>query len=141
MCCWPSTDRTHAARAVQQLMTIRDALRDPTGVDLHLVNVQRSLPGDVSNFVDIKARDEFHRERSDAALAPARALLDAAGYRYEVHRKVGEPGATIAALANTLGADLIVMGTRGLGTHTGALLGSVAQSTLEHAGVPVLLTK
>jgi YjbE family integral membrane protein len=131
----------HAARAVQQLMTIRDALRDPTGVDLHLVNVQRSLPGDVSNFVDIKARDEFHRERSDAALAPACALLDAAGYRYQVHRKVGDPGATIAALANTLGADLIVMGTRGLGTHTGALLGSVAQSTLEHAGVPVLLTK
>jgi nucleotide-binding universal stress UspA family protein len=33
------------------------------------------------------------------------------------------------------------MGTRGLGTHTGALLGSVAQSTLVHAAVPVLLAK
>ena len=131
----------HAAHAVQQLMTIRDALRDPAGVDLHLVNVQRSLPGDVSNFVDIKTRDDYHRERGDAALAPARALLDAAGYRYQVHQQVGDPGVTIAALANTLGADLIVMGTRGLGTHTGALLGSVAQNTLEHADVPVLLTK
>jgi len=28
-----------------------------------------------------------------------------------------------------------------LGTHTGALLGSVAQSTVENAGVPVLLVK
>jgi YjbE family integral membrane protein len=131
----------HAARAVQQLMTIREALRDPAGVELHLVNVQRSLPGDVSSFVGSTTREEYHRERSDAALAPARAALDAAGYRYQVHRHVGDPGTTIAALANTLGADLIVMGTRGLGTHTGALLGSVAQSTVEHAAVPVLLTK
>jgi YjbE family integral membrane protein len=131
----------HAARAVQQLMTIRDALRDPAGVDLQLVNVQRPLPGEVSNYVDNKTREDFHRERSDAALAPARALLDAAGYRYQVHQPVGDPGVTIAALASTLGADLIVMGTRGLGTHTGALLGSVAQGTIEHANVPVLLTK
>ncbi len=33
------------------------------------------------------------------------------------------------------------MGARGLGTHTGALLGSVARSTVENAGVPVLLVK
>ncbi len=131
----------HAARAVQQLMTIRAALRDPAGIELHLVNVQRFLPGDVSNFIDSKTREDFHRERSDAALAPARALLDAAGHRYQIHQQVGDPGTTIAALAATLGADLIVMGTRGLGTHTGALIGSVAQSTVEHSGVPVLLTK
>jgi nucleotide-binding universal stress UspA family protein len=36
---------------------------------------------------------------------------------------------------------LIVMGARGLGTHTAALLGSVAQSAIEHAGVPVLVVK
>jgi YjbE family integral membrane protein len=131
----------HAARAVKELMAIREALRDPAGLDLHLVNVQRSFPGDVSNVIDSKTREEYHRERSDAALASARGVLDAAGYRYQVHRHVGDPGTTIAALANTLGADLIVMGTRGLGTHTEALLGSVAQSTVEHASVPVLLTK
>jgi nucleotide-binding universal stress UspA family protein len=33
------------------------------------------------------------------------------------------------------------MGTRGLASHTGALVGSVAQATLEHAEVPVLLVK
>ena len=48
---------------------------------------------------------------------------------------------SIAALANTLGAELIAMGTRGLGSHTGALLGSVAQRTVEHSTVPVLLAK
>jgi len=47
----------------------------------------------------------------------------------------------IAEVAQAEDCDLIVMGTRGLGTHTGALLGSVAQGTAEHAGVPVLLVK
>ncbi len=130
-----------AARAVQHLMTMRDALRDPSGVELHLVNVERPLPGDVSTFVANKTREEYHRERSDVALAPTRATLDRAGYLYQLHQHVGDPGTTIAALAKTLGADLIVMGTRGLGSHTGALLGSVAQRTVEHSTVPVLLAK
>jgi nucleotide-binding universal stress UspA family protein len=33
------------------------------------------------------------------------------------------------------------MGTRGLGSHTGALLGSVTQDTLVDATVPVLVVK
>jgi len=33
------------------------------------------------------------------------------------------------------------MGVRGLGTRTGGIVGSVAQATLEHAGVPVLMVK
>ena len=130
-----------AARAVRHLLTMRAELRDPNGVELHLVNVQPPLSGDVSAFIAAQTRDEYHRERCAAALAPARELLDRAGFRYQVHEPVGDPGPTIAALADTLGADLIVMGTRGLGGHAGALLGSVAQRTVEHAAVPVLLTK
>ena len=36
---------------------------------------------------------------------------------------------------------MIVMGTHGLESRTGAVIGSVAQSTLEHAAVPVLMVK
>jgi nucleotide-binding universal stress UspA family protein len=36
---------------------------------------------------------------------------------------------------------MIVLGARGLGTHTAALLGSVAQGTIENAAVPVLVVK
>jgi nucleotide-binding universal stress UspA family protein len=57
------------------------------------------------------------------------------------HRCVGDPGQWIAETAQNEGCDLIVMGARGLGTHTGALLGSVARGTVEHADVPVLLVK
>ena len=60
---------------------------------------------------------------------------------YQTHRLVGSPGPAIANLAASLGCDLIMMGTRGQGGAAAALLGSVAQSTVQHAGVPVLLVK
>jgi nucleotide-binding universal stress UspA family protein len=60
---------------------------------------------------------------------------------FQEHRLVGAPGPTIARLASELGCHMIIMGTQGLGSRTGAILGSVAQSTLEHASVPVLMVK
>lgn len=130
-----------AVRAVQHFLTMREDLRDPGGIELHLVNVQRPLSSDVSNFIDGKTREDYHQEQCEAALAPARSVLDAAAVSYQVHQKVGDPGPTIAALAGSLAVDLIVMGTRGLGSQTGTLLGSVAQQAIEHATVPVLLAK
>jgi nucleotide-binding universal stress UspA family protein len=116
-------------------------LREPQAMTLHLLNVQRPVSGDVSSFLSHKTLEEYYSERSDEALAPARAALDAAGLAPAMHRRVGPPGATIAEVAQDQGCDLIVMGARGRGSHTAALLGSVAQGTIEHASVPVLVVK
>ncbi len=62
-------------------------------------------------------------------MTPAREILAAAGITPREHQRVGPPGQIIAEVARAEDCDLIVMGTRGLGTHTGALLGSVAQGT------------
>ena len=83
--------------------------------------------------------DDYHRERSEQALAPARALLAAAGLTPHEHHLRRQSRADHRRGCAAEDCDLIVMGTRGLGTHTAALLGSVAQGTAEHAGVPVLL--
>jgi len=129
-----------ASRAVQQVLSMRRDLADAEALDLHLVHVQRPVSGDVSSFVASKTLEEYYQEQSDAALAQARQALDAAGLRYQVHARVGSPGETIAKEAAEQGCGLIVMGTRG-GGATSALLGSVAQDTLAHAGVPVMLVR
>ena len=131
----------HSAQAVRYLIGVRRDLRQPDALDVHLLNVQRPVSGDVSRFVAGETLKEYHLEGSEKALAPARELLDAAGLKYQEHRRVGEPATQIAEVARELGCDLVVMGTRGLGTHTAGLLGSVAQGVVEHAGVPVLLVK
>ena len=128
-----------ATKAVRHLLALHQNLRAMPALDVHLINVQRPVSGDVSTFVAGATLDDYHRERSEQALAPARALLAAAGLTPHEHHLVGNPGQTIAEVAQAEDCDLIVMGTRGLGTHTAALLGSVAQGTAEHAGVPVLL--
>jgi YjbE family integral membrane protein len=130
-----------AARALQQALALRSQLRDGEGIELHLVNVQRPVSGNVSSFVAADSIDDYHQERAEQALAPAREVLRAAGQPVHEHCKVGEPGRCIAEVAAAAGCDLIVMGARGLGTHTGALLGSVAAATLEQAGVPVLVVR
>jgi YjbE family integral membrane protein len=127
-------------QAARRVIGLRQQLREKD-IQVHLINVQRPLPGDVTSFVGGKTVEEYHREKSDQALAPVRALLQSAGVPFEEHQLVGNPGQTIARVAAEAGCHMIVMGTRGLGTRTGAVVGSVAQATLEHAGVPVLMVK
>ena len=135
-----AVDGSPGSLAAMRYVTAMPA-RLPAGVGLQvdLINVQRGLPGDVASFVTREAMQDYHRERCDKALAEAAALLDRAGIPYTPHKFVGDPGRVIAEYAAEHKADEIVMGTRGLGTHTGALLGSVAQGTLVHATVPVVV--
>jgi YjbE family integral membrane protein len=130
-----------SAQAVRHLIALRQDLRDPAGLAVQLLNVQRPVTGDVSTFVASGTLDDYYRDNSEKALAPARTLLDAAGVTYQTEQRVGDPGPTIAEAAQAQGCDLIVMGTRGLSGHAGALLGSVAQSTVSQCSVPVLLVK
>ncbi|MBM3395892.1 MAG: universal stress protein, partial [Betaproteobacteria bacterium] len=131
----------YARRAAEYVVAMKQALREPDSMRIHLANVQRPVSGDVSTFIAAKTLQEYHHEHSVEATADVQALLDKAGVKYEVHERVGEPGEMLVELAQSIGCDLIVMGTRGLGGHTAALLGSVAQSTLEKSTIPVTLVK
>jgi nucleotide-binding universal stress UspA family protein len=109
-------------------------------MSLHLIHVQRPVSGDVSSFVASKTLEEYYQEQSDAALGPARQLLDAAGVSYQADARVGNAGEVIAKEAAERGCNLIVMGTRGVGMSA-SMLGSVAQDTIGQASVPVMLVR
>jgi nucleotide-binding universal stress UspA family protein len=59
----------------------------------------------------------------------------------DVHLELleGPAAEAIIRVANIREADLIIMGTRGLGTLQGLLLGSVSHKVTQHAPCPVLL--
>lgn len=59
----------------------------------------------------------------------------------ETHIRHGAAGEILAALADELGCDHIIIGTRGLGGIKGALLGSVTRDVLSMANVPVICVK
>ena len=53
----------------------------------------------------------------------------------------GSPGEVIVRVAEDENADIIVIGTRGLGVVRRTLLGSVSDYVLHHAHVPVIVTR
>jgi len=79
----------------------------------------------------------------------ARRLLDAQVKRIEIngsivaraHLRVGRPDEQIVALAEEIGAGLVVMGSRGLGGLRRLLIGSVSDSVVRHAHCPVLVVR
>jgi YjbE family integral membrane protein len=130
-----------AARAVEYAVALWRNHPAPDTMDIHVMNVQRELSGDVARFVPKESLQDYHRERSEKALERPRKLLDAAGVKYRLHMMVGKPWEAISDYAAQNRFDLILMGTRGLGTYTGAALGSVAQGVAQRSTVPVLLVK
>ena len=110
-------------------------------VDVEVVNVQAAIDGLVQKFVSQAMIDEFHRTEGEAAVASARALLAAAGIPHQVSLRVGRVAETIVEHAAKTRCDLIVMGTRGLGSVGGMVLGSVATKVVHLAGMPVTLVK
>jgi nucleotide-binding universal stress UspA family protein len=57
------------------------------------------------------------------------------------HLRMGRPDAEILSLAEETGADMVVMGSRGLGGVKRALMGSVSDSVVQHAHCPVLVVR
>ncbi len=53
----------------------------------------------------------------------------------------GSAAEVILDVAQVRGGDLIVVGSRGLGTLTGLLLGSQSQKIIQHATCPVLVVR
>ena len=69
------------------------------------------------------------------------AILDAVHRRYKCRREIGHPIDRIVAVAQDIQADLIVLGSRGLGGWNSYLLGSVSDGVLHHAHCPVLIVR
>ena len=59
----------------------------------------------------------------------------------ETHLRSGEPDKEILRLAEALDVGLIVIGSRGLGAVSRALMGSVSDSVVRHAHCPVFVVR
>jgi len=82
--------------------------------------------------------DEFERA-SRQVVAAAIEAADSSGLAAPVEQRSARGGAAAAILDAAAGADLIVMGSRGLGGFKGLLLGSVTAQVTHHAEATVVV--
>lgn len=110
--------------------------------DFVLANVQE--PPSLYEVAVAHDADALQRLRAAAGadlLAPAEALLDAAGAGYESEVAGGDPGNILLELLENYGCEAVVMGARGMGLPDEGGLGSVARALLAHSPVPVTVVR
>jgi nucleotide-binding universal stress UspA family protein len=140
---------TDGSKEAQLAFASAADLSEITGSELHVVYVGHmplvsyESPGATTLDPDLLGRMQESAEQE------ARTKLDeqvqrvgqTGGEVAEIHARLGKPDAEIVGLADELGAGLIVLGSRGLGSLRRVLMGSVSDSVVRHAHCPVLIVR
>ena len=131
---WATDGSEHADRALTYAVQV--ALRE--GAALHTVHVVEKLVGG-----RVAGQDVFlaEREVDDKIRRQTAELTGADGVPVTLHMTAGSSthvAEEISEVATDIGADLIVVGTRGHSALVGAVIGSVTQRLLHIARCPVL---
>jgi nucleotide-binding universal stress UspA family protein len=132
-----ATDGSESASAAATWLT---AFPLPPNARALVLSV-RELP---PSALDIPTVRDYHRaivDEARRAAGAAAATLKSAFRTIEVRVATGDPREVIVRVAGDWDADLVVVGARGLGTLTTALLGSVSLAIARHAPCPVLVVR
>lgn len=131
-----------SANALHAVDIAIKAIAEGRSLEVHLLNVQPQIvSGHARMYLKKDLIDEYYAEEAQKALAPAKEKLDKAGISYTASHQVGNVSETIAKYVKAKGCELVIMGTRGLGSVQSMVLGSVATKVLHLVDVPVTLVK
>ncbi len=129
----------HSDKAIQTAIELAKTF----GAKLHLVHAYH-LPFPMGAPDHISIPQDFAKAVRDSASRKLETVLQPvteAGIQGEIHLTGSAPVEAIEMIAEKVGADLIVMGTRGLTGLKHVLLGSVAERTIRTAPCPVMTVK
>lgn len=113
---------------------------------LHLLHVKTPIPAGLAvsqarRILGDDSVEDYYKDESEAALAPAEKILHAEGVPFQSHFKIGNIANEINAYAQAEQIDLIVMGSHGHGALGNVVLGSVATKILATTRIPVLIVR
>ena len=110
-------------------------LSNKARAELHMVHAWQSVPHPVIDS------DYYEAEASKLLQEEIEFVSGSGGVVSEAHLVMGNPVDAILDFGEEIGADLIVMGSRGHGPLGRLILGSVSEGVVHHASCPVLVLR
>ncbi|WP_036746368.1 universal stress protein [Paenibacillus sp. UNC451MF] len=129
-----------AKNALEQAMEMKILLPDSILEIVHVAQLNNIVVGDAFITSSAAVQDELH-DAAEAVLDEARQRIAYLGLATTTLLEGGAPAQMILDYAEANLFDLIIVGSRGLGTFKELLLGSVSYEIVQHAQIPVLVVK
>jgi nucleotide-binding universal stress UspA family protein len=108
-----------------------------SGAELHVVHVWHDVRGFAHDFV----KRELRRQGQEILDEQVERVRAAGGDVAKAHLRRGRTSNEVIALSEEIGARLLVVGSRGLGTVQRILMGSQSEEIVHHAQIPVLVLR
>jgi nucleotide-binding universal stress UspA family protein len=134
-----ATDGSPASREAVEFGLDLAAEHDAEVVFVHVAPVLDVLPW--SGFGTVGALPHEVSAADRAPLEEAALMAEERGVEARTELLAGNPVDEIVAYADSLDADLVVIGSRGHGAIANALLGSVSRGVLNETRRPVLVVR
>lgn len=139
----PTDGSVNSKRALEHAIVLASSL----GASITLVYVA-NIVSVISNFDQIPNASGYVTEQVALDIEEeGKGVLDdfakevPEGIDVKTVFEVGSPGPAVLSVAKKYKADLIVMGSRGLGPLKGLFMGSVSSYVVTHSECPVLIVK
>ena len=132
--------------------TAKEAVRQATelakglGADVHVVSAYEPVPDSRLRLERKEMPDDLQwsvnpREDVEATLSDAAEAFREAGLKVETFAREGDPADAILDVAEETGADLVVVGNKGMTGAKRFLLGSVPNKVSHHAPCGVYIVR
>jgi nucleotide-binding universal stress UspA family protein len=131
-----------ATEAVRQATELAGAI----DAQIHLVSAFEPVGSQRLREERVEAPDDLQwmvneREDVDATLREASEKIQEAGVKVETYARQGDPADAILDVAEEQGADLIIVGNKGMTGAKRFLLGSVPNKVSHHAPCSVMIIR
>ena len=118
-----------ATKAVAEAVQIAGAL----GVPLHIVSAYKPLPAGTGALPAEFQGAISSSSAVEAVLSDAAARARSHGVAAETHARTGDPAMVLLDVAEELGAGMLVIGNKGIGSAKRFVLGNVPSKVVHHS--------
>lgn len=126
----------HSMRAAENAIHIAKCSEESTIEIIYVFDPDRAKSETLSNWNTSEIEDKRKKRLSEVE-----EMVKNSEVTYHITVLDGDPGPTIVDYVNKNGADLVIIGSRGLNALQELVLGSVSHKVAKRANCPVLIVK